>query len=94
MRQPTLSVVPCRARCEGAGCASRTSSGELRNTTWCTKRYQRRSSAFLPPPKQPTATDAVVASIQKGQQAATSLSKVGGTAPDTELTPQALAEMS
>ena len=33
-------------------------------------------------------------SIQRGQQAATSLSKVGGTAADAELTPAALAEMS
>jgi hypothetical protein len=32
--------------------------------------------------------------IQRGQSAAASLSKAGGTAPDSELTPQALAEMS
>jgi len=34
------------------------------------------------------------ANIQRGQSAAASLSKAGGTAPDRELTPQALAEMS
>jgi hypothetical protein len=46
-------------------------------------------------PKQsaPTATE-VIASIQRGQSAATSLSNAGGAAPDTELTPQALADMS
>jgi|SRR6516165_9780056 hypothetical protein len=42
---------------------------------------------------RPTATD-VVASIQKGQQAATSLSHAGGTSPDTQLTARALADMS
>src|SRR5262249_62371721 len=36
----------------------------------------------------------VVQSIQKGQPAAASLSRAGGGASDTELTPQALAEMS
>ena len=36
--------------------------------------------------------DYVVASIQKGQSAAASLSKAGGAAPDTELTPEALAD--
>src|SRR5215471_2523426 len=36
----------------------------------------------------------VVQSIQKGQPAAASLSRAGGGATDTELTPQALAEMS
>jgi hypothetical protein len=36
----------------------------------------------------------VVESIQRGQPAAASLSKAGGGATDTELTPQALAEMS
>lgn len=41
----------------------------------------------------PTATD-VINSIQRGQAAATSLSKAGGSAPDAELTPQALADMS
>ena len=41
----------------------------------------------------PTATG-VIASIQQGQKTASSLSKAGGAAPDTELTPQALAEMS
>ena len=35
-----------------------------------------------------------MASIQQGQKAASSLSKAGGAAPDTELTPEALAEMS
>ena len=45
------------------------------------------------PASAPTATD-VVASIKKGQQAVSSLSKVGGGATDTELTPEALANMS
>lgn len=44
-------------------------------------------------PKAPTATD-VVAAIQKGQSATTSLSHADGTSPDAQLTPQALAEMS
>jgi hypothetical protein len=34
------------------------------------------------------------ASIQQGQKAASSPSKAGGAAPDTELTPEALANMS
>lgn len=33
-------------------------------------------------------------SIQRGQQAATSLSHAGGTSPDTQLTAKQLAEMS
>jgi hypothetical protein len=41
----------------------------------------------------PTATD-IIAGVQRGQPAAASLSKSGGTAPDTELTPEALANMS
>lgn len=45
------------------------------------------------PGAQPSATD-VVASIQNGQRAALSLSNAGGGSVDTELTPQALAEMS
>jgi hypothetical protein len=49
--------------------------------------------ALAPSTGAPTAPD-VVASIQKGQQAAQSLSHAVGTAPDTQLTPQALAEMS
>jgi hypothetical protein len=44
-------------------------------------------------PKAPTASD-VVASIQRGQPAAQSLSNAGGTSPDTQLTPAMLAEMS
>jgi hypothetical protein len=35
-----------------------------------------------------------VQSIQRGQAAATSLSRVGGTSPDTQLTAKQLAEMS
>jgi hypothetical protein len=35
-----------------------------------------------------------MASIQEGQKAASSLSKAGGAAPNTELTPEALANMS
>jgi hypothetical protein len=35
-----------------------------------------------------------VQSIQRGQQAATSLSQAGGTSPDTQLTARALADMS
>lgn len=41
----------------------------------------------------PTATD-IVNQIQKGQPASASLSKAGGVVPDTELTPEALANMS
>ena len=41
----------------------------------------------------PSVTE-VVQSIQKGQPAAASLSRAGGGPTDTELTPQALAEMS
>jgi hypothetical protein len=41
----------------------------------------------------PTATD-VVNQIQRGQSASASLSKAGGTAPDTQLTPETLANMS
>lgn len=33
-------------------------------------------------------------SIQRGQQAATSLSQAGGTSPDTQPTARALADMS
>jgi hypothetical protein len=43
---------------------------------------------------QPTTATEVVAQIQKGQSASATLSKAGGTAPDTELTPQVLANMS
>jgi hypothetical protein len=46
-----------------------------------------------PPTAAPTATD-VVNQIQKGQSASASLSKAGGTAPDTQLTPEVLANMS
>jgi hypothetical protein len=41
----------------------------------------------------PTATD-VVNQIQRGQSVSASLSKAGGTAPDTQLTPEVLANMS
>jgi hypothetical protein len=41
----------------------------------------------------PTATD-VVNQIQRGQTPSASLSKAGGTAPDTQLTPEVLANMS
>jgi hypothetical protein len=46
-----------------------------------------------PPTAAPTATD-VVNQIQRGQPASASLSKAGGTAPDTQLTPEVLANMS
>jgi hypothetical protein len=46
-----------------------------------------------PPTAAPTATD-VVNQIQRGQSASPSLSKTGGTAPDTQLTPEVLANMS
>jgi hypothetical protein len=46
-----------------------------------------------PPTAAPTATD-VVNQIQRGQTASASLSKAGGTAPDTQLTPEVLANMS
>ena len=36
----------------------------------------------------------MIASIWQGQKAASSQSRAGGAAPDTELTPHALAEMS
>ena len=39
-------------------------------------------------------TGCVVNQIQRGQTASASLSKAGGTAPDTELTPEVLANMS
>jgi hypothetical protein len=45
------------------------------------------------PSGQQTATD-VISSIQRGQPAAASLSKAGGGPTDSELTPQALADMS
>ena len=59
-------------------------------TAWCAG-----SRCCAPPRAQqtPTATD-VVASIQRGQPAAQSLSNAGGTSVDTQLTPAALAEMS
>jgi hypothetical protein len=57
-------------------------------------RQHRPSTSQAPAkPKAPTATD-VVAAIQKGQSATTSLSHADGTSPDAQLTPQALAEMS
>jgi hypothetical protein len=46
-----------------------------------------------PPTAAPTATD-VVNQIQRGQTASASLSKAGGTAPDTQLTAETLASMS
>jgi hypothetical protein len=46
-----------------------------------------------PPTAAPTATD-VVNQIQKGQSASASLSKAAGSAPETQLTPEALANMS
>jgi hypothetical protein len=49
--------------------------------------------APAPAAAAPTATD-VVQSIQRGQAASQSLSRAGGTSPDTQLTPQALAAMS
>jgi len=52
-----------------------------------------RPAAPQAPTGTPTATD-VVASIQRGQGAAMSLSNAGGVAADTQLTPQMLAEMS
>jgi hypothetical protein len=52
-----------------------------------------RAAPAPAPARGQTASD-VVASIQRGQGAATSLSNVGGSAPDSQLTPQALADMS
>jgi hypothetical protein len=46
-----------------------------------------------PPTAAPTATD-VVNQIQRGQGASASLSRAGGVAPDTQLTPEVLANMS
>jgi hypothetical protein len=56
-------------------------------------KHQPSTSQAPAQPKAPTATD-VVAAIQKGQSATTSLSHADGTSPDAQLTPQALAEMS
>ena len=50
-------------------------------------------AASRAPSGAPTATD-VVQSIQRSQAAASSLSQVGGSSVDTQLTPQALANMS
>ena len=77
------------ARREGTGCAS--SGGEPLGGQTATSGAPVQSSA--PPTAAPTATD-VVNQIQRGQAASASLSKTGGVAPDTELTPQTLANMS
>jgi hypothetical protein len=58
--------------------------------TWHSARRHAGGSAQ---PKAPTAED-VVNAIQRGQTASASLSRAGGTAPDTQLTPEVLANMS
>ena len=68
------------------GCASSGEPGTLGGQT-VTSGAPVQSSA------PPTDTD-VVNQIQKGQPASASLSKAGGTAPDTQLTPEVLANMS
>jgi hypothetical protein len=58
--------------------------------TWHSARRHAGGSAQ---PKAPTAAD-VVNAIQRGQTASASLSRAGGTAPDTQLTAEVLANMS